>query len=68
MIEFFVSNLATILLTALIIVLAVLVIIKLIKDRKKVGCSCGSSCPGCRRGEDTDCFRCKESKKNEKNS
>lgn len=64
MIEFFVSNLATILLSALIIVLAVLVIIKLIKNRKKGGCSCGCFCPGCRRGEGTSCENCEKNEKN----
>ncbi|ADU74672.1 MAG TPA: FeoB-associated Cys-rich membrane protein [Hungateiclostridium thermocellum] len=45
MIKFITENLANIIISAVLICLAVLAIVKIIKDRKKGSCSCG--CSGC---------------------
>ena len=45
MLEFFKENLATIAISALILLCVVLAILKILRDKKKS--PCGSNCPGC---------------------
>ena len=45
--EFFVNNLATIIISLLLLLVVVLIIRKMVKDRKKGRSSCGCGCEGC---------------------
>ncbi|HOM03358.1 MAG TPA: FeoB-associated Cys-rich membrane protein [Acetivibrio sp.] len=45
MIEFITENLATIIISAILLALGVLAVLKIRKDKKKGSCSCG--CSGC---------------------
>ena len=47
MVEFIVSNLSTIVISAVVLLLVVLAIISMAKDKKKGKCSCGNSCSSC---------------------
>ena len=45
--EFFVNNLATIIISLLLLLVVVLIIRKMVKDRKKGRSSCGCGCKDC---------------------
>lgn len=59
MLAFLSENLATILISALVLLAAALAILKIRRDKKKSPCgSCCSGCSGCPRSE--DCGRAKK--------
>lgn len=47
MLNFLIQNLATILVSAVLLAVVILVIIKIFKNRKKGGSCCGTGCDGC---------------------
>jgi len=47
MINFIISNLATIIISAVLVAVAVLIIVKTIKNKKNGKTSCGCGCSGC---------------------